>query len=62
MAKRAGLRVRRRAISGLPVDSLDRGGETSRWVKEAFSALDKTGMTLFPTLFAYQLLFELEPV
>ena len=61
MAKRAGLRVRRRAISGLPVDSLDRGGETSRWVKETFSAFDKTGMTLFPGLFAYQLLFELEP-
>ena len=61
MAKAAGMRVRRRSISGLPVEALQRGGPAPRWMTGLLSALDRTGMAVAPTLFAYQLLFELEP-
>jgi glycosyltransferase involved in cell wall biosynthesis len=61
MAKSSGMRVRRRSISGLPVDAIRRGGEAPRWLTSILSGIDRTGMAVSPTLFAYQLLFELEP-
>ena len=55
------MRVRRRAITGLPVEVTDRGTEAPQWVKQSISVTDRTGMVLWPNLFAYQLLYELEP-
>jgi len=61
MAKGAGMRVRRRAISGLPVEVVNRGGPAPGKALRLVGAVDRLGMTLSPNLFAYQLLFELEP-
>jgi len=61
MAKRAGMRVRRSTMSGLPVEVTERGGSIPTWITRALSGLDRTGMAIAPNLFAYQLIFELEP-
>jgi len=61
MVKSSKLRVRRRAISGLPVDAFDRGSPAPDSMKRFVAAADRTGLKLWPNLFAYQLLFELEP-
>jgi SAM-dependent methyltransferase len=61
MAKGADMRVRRRAISGLPVEVIGRGGPAPKKALRFVGGLDRLGMTLAPNLFAYQLLFELEP-
>jgi glycosyltransferase involved in cell wall biosynthesis len=61
MANGAGMRVRRRSISGLPLEVADRGGPAPDWAISMISGLDHLGAAMSPTLFAYQLLFELEP-
>ncbi|HUI03419.1 MAG TPA: bifunctional glycosyltransferase/class I SAM-dependent methyltransferase [Acidimicrobiales bacterium] len=61
MAKAAGLRVRRRAITGLPVVALERGGPAPKWLIGLLGAADRAGMAIAPNLFAYQLVFEFEP-
>ena len=61
MAHGAGMRVRRRSISGLPLEVAERGGPAPDWAISMVSGLDHLGAALSPTLFAYQLLFELEP-
>jgi glycosyltransferase involved in cell wall biosynthesis len=60
MAQGAGMRVRRRSISGLPLEVAERGGPAPGWAIKVVSGLDHLGTALSPTLFAYQLLFELE--
>jgi SAM-dependent methyltransferase len=59
-----GYGVVRRTGTGLPVEVVDRGGEhavaTSR-VARAISRADRTAVAARPQLFAYQLLYELEP-
>ncbi len=62
MAGASGMRVRKRSISGLPVEAADRGGPAPRFLTSLLSTTDKMGMAIAPNLFAYQLLFELEPV
>jgi len=61
MAKGAGMRVRRRAISGLPLEVAARGGPAPSWALSLVGGIDRVGMAMAPTLFAYQLVFELEP-
>ncbi|HXQ75904.1 MAG TPA: bifunctional glycosyltransferase/class I SAM-dependent methyltransferase [Acidimicrobiales bacterium] len=61
MAHGAGMRVRRRSISGLPLEVAERGGPAPNWAISVVSGLDHLGTALSPTLFGYQLLFELEP-
>jgi glycosyltransferase involved in cell wall biosynthesis len=60
-ARGAGMRVRRRSVSGLPLEVAERGGPAPSWAIKVISGLDHLGTALSPTLFAYQLLFELEP-
>jgi glycosyltransferase involved in cell wall biosynthesis len=60
-ARGAGMRVRRRSVSGLPLEVAERGGPAPGWAISMVSGLDHLGTALSPTLFAYQLLFELEP-
>jgi len=62
MAKASGMRVRHRSISGLPVEAAGRGGPAPRWITRLVGAFDRIGMAVAPTLFAYQLIFELEPI
>ncbi|MFM8971297.1 MAG: class I SAM-dependent methyltransferase, partial [Actinomycetota bacterium] len=60
-----GLRVKRRQYVGLPLEVLDRGGRTNHTGGKAGSiakTVDKLALELRPTLFAYQFVYELEPV
>jgi glycosyltransferase involved in cell wall biosynthesis len=62
MAHGAGMRVRRRSSVGLPVEVAERGGPAPSRLMRMVGTLDNIGLALSPTLFSYQLLFELEPV
>ena len=62
LAKRSGLRVRRRGTTGLPLDVAERGGPSPSRLMGVLSGLDRFGVSVSPSLFAYQLIFELEPV
>jgi len=67
MVERTGYSVRRREFLTLPLEIVDRGsrddaargGDTTR---RAIKRIDRIGTALRPTLFAYQFLYELEPV
>ncbi len=61
MARRAGLHVRSSWPVGIPVEVLDRGSAAPTWAKCLMAWLDRLGMALWPNLFAYQFLVELEP-
>ena len=64
MIARCGFAVRRREALGLPFDVIDRGGNGSGSDgrgRQALHALDGFAVSLRPTLFAYQYMFELEP-
>jgi SAM-dependent methyltransferase len=62
LAKRSGLRVRRRGTTGLPFEAAERGGPSPSRVMGVLSGADRLGVAASPSLFAYQLIFELEPV
>jgi glycosyltransferase involved in cell wall biosynthesis len=61
MVRSAGWQVRKRSITGLPVEVAERGGGAPAWLTKMLSGTDKAGMAMAPTLFAYQLVYELEP-
>jgi glycosyltransferase involved in cell wall biosynthesis len=67
MTSNAGLRVRRKEATGLPLDILDRGAATGRAPVAAgrlgrfVARADRWAVDRFPNLFAYQLLYELTP-
>jgi glycosyltransferase involved in cell wall biosynthesis len=61
MVARTGLRVRRRSTAGLPVEVAERGGVVPASVERLIGRVDRAGVVLWPTLFGYQFLFELEP-
>ncbi len=61
MAKGAGMRVRRRSSTGLPVEVAERGGPAPSALLRLVGAVDRAGLAVAPTLFSYQLVFELEP-
>ncbi|MFZ6004963.1 MAG: methyltransferase domain-containing protein [Actinomycetota bacterium] len=60
---RSGWHVLRREATGLPFDVADRGGPggLSGRLRRTVGRLDAAGVRLRPTLFGYQLLYELEP-
>ena len=60
---RSGWHVVRRQVTGLPFDVADRGGSggLARALKRTIGRIDALGVRLRPTLFGYQLLYELEP-
>jgi glycosyltransferase involved in cell wall biosynthesis len=62
MAKRAGMRVRRRSSAGLPVEVAERGGPSPSRLMRAVAAVDGACLALSPNLFSYQFLFEMEPI
>jgi SAM-dependent methyltransferase len=61
MANDAGMQVRRMSICGLPVGAAQRGGPTPKWISRLLTVIDRVGLAVAPSLFAYELLFELEP-
>jgi SAM-dependent methyltransferase len=60
LVDRAGMRVRRRATTGLPVEIAERGGDVPLTAEHVVARIDRVGVALWPTLFGYQFLFELE--
>ena len=62
LANKSGLRVRRFTSVGLPVAVFSRGGPSSTRTIRAISAIDRVGLKVAPSLFSYQLIFELEPI
>jgi 2-polyprenyl-3-methyl-5-hydroxy-6-metoxy-1,4-benzoquinol methylase len=59
---RSGWHVLRREVTGLPFDVADRGGPgLAGGLRRTVGRLDALGVRLRPTLFGYQLLYELEP-
>jgi glycosyltransferase involved in cell wall biosynthesis len=61
LVARSGMRVRQRATTGLPVEVATRGGEVPSAAEHLVARIDHIGVALWPTLFGYQFLFELEP-
>ncbi|MFZ4584106.1 MAG: methyltransferase domain-containing protein [Acidimicrobiia bacterium] len=62
---RAGLQVRRREAVGLPLQVVERGGQTgqgSGGLARAVSRVDELAVAVRPTLFGYQFLYEVEAV
>lgn len=61
-----GWRIRRRSSTGLPLEVVDRGIETDREPgrspMQAVATVDRAARRVWPTMFAYQLLYELEPL
>jgi SAM-dependent methyltransferase len=54
----AGYRVRRQEVVGIPFEVLQRGGSTGgRWAR----ALERVLLAVWPQMFAYQVILELEP-
>jgi hypothetical protein len=60
---RGGWHILRQEVTGLPFDVADRGGAggLAGRLRRSIGWLDATGVRLRPTLFGYQLLYELEP-
>jgi len=60
---RSGWHALRREVTGLPFDVADRGGPggLGARLRATVGRLDALGVRLRPTLFGYQLLYELEP-
>jgi SAM-dependent methyltransferase len=60
---RSGWHVLRREVTGLPFDVADRGGSggLAGRLRRTVGRLDALGVRARPTLFGYQLLYELEP-
>ncbi|MGZ8735368.1 MAG: hypothetical protein ACXW1M_09295, partial [Acidimicrobiia bacterium] len=61
----AGFRIVRRTGTGLPVEVVDRGGGDRRTgsgrAARALAWVDRAAVAARPELFAYQLVYELEP-
>jgi SAM-dependent methyltransferase len=60
---RSGWHVLRREVTGLPFDVADRGGTggLAAALRRTVGRIDRLGVRVRPTLFGYQLLYELEP-
>lgn len=64
LARAGGLAVRRHEVVGLPIDVVERGGVEpahEHGLRRSIKLVERLGLTLRPTLFAYQFVFELEP-
>ncbi len=60
LAARNGFTIRRRDAVGLPLDAVRSGGPASASAR-VLEQVNQLGVTMYPSLFAYHLLFELEP-
>ena len=61
---RSGWHALQRGATGLPFDVADRGGGSEGLgsaLKRTIGRIDRIGVRVRPTLFAYQLLYDLEP-
>jgi hypothetical protein len=70
LAREHGYAVRRRDYTGLPLEVVERGSATTQQAEPTEQAglarrivarVDRIGVTLRPTLFAYQFVYELVP-
>ena len=64
LARESGWRVARKGVTGLPLEVVERGGADAKaesGVRRALRKLDATAVRARPSLFAYQLLYQLVP-
>lgn len=61
MIRTAGWSIRRREYTGLPLAIADRGGPAPSGALRFISRLDRALVGIWPTMFGYQFLYELEP-
>lgn len=66
LVSRSGLSVRRREAIGLPLEVIDRGGgkrqASQRTLGRVVNRVDRVSVGVAPNLFAFQYLYELQPV
>jgi SAM-dependent methyltransferase len=62
IVKSAGLEVRRREAIGMPLEVFERGGRGRGGLAGALGAIERALVDLWPTMFAFQFLYELEPL
>ena len=74
LAKRSGFAIRRRGAVGLPVEAAQRGGASApvqdgavtrqaraTTAVQQLGLIEKAAVSIWPTMFAFQLMYELEP-
>jgi glycosyltransferase involved in cell wall biosynthesis len=62
LVRRTNLDITRRGVVGLPVEVLGRGGPAPERITRVVAKLDRAATAVRPTLFGYQLLYELRPI
>jgi SAM-dependent methyltransferase len=61
IVKGAGLAVRRREPVGMPLEVFERGGRGRGGLGAGLGAIERALVDIWPTMFAFQFLYELEP-
>src|SRR5262249_27323491 len=61
IAKSAGLAVRRRESIGMPLEVFERGGHAGSGSGSWLGKVERAAVDIWPTMFAFQFLYELEP-
>jgi 2-polyprenyl-3-methyl-5-hydroxy-6-metoxy-1,4-benzoquinol methylase len=64
LARQSGYAVRRTDVTSLPLEVVERGGEPgeAKGLRNVLQRADRLALSLRPTLFGYQLLFDLTPL
>src|SRR5262249_57875152 len=62
IVKNASLGVRRRESIGMPLEVFERGGHSEGGLGSWLGPLDRALGDIWPTMFAFQFLYELEPL
>ena len=57
----AGYEVGRREAVGLPFEVMERGGGSPKRTEKTLSTIDRIGVSMWPTMFGYQFLYQLRP-
>ena len=60
-ASDAGYEITRRDVIGLPFEVMERGGGSPKRTEHVLSTIDRIGVSLWPTMFGYQFLYQLRP-
>jgi hypothetical protein len=60
-ARAAGYDIGRREVIGLPFEVMERGGGKPKKTEVALGTVDRVGVSVWPTLFGYQFLYQLHP-
>jgi glycosyltransferase involved in cell wall biosynthesis len=64
LARQAGYAVRRTGVTSLPLEVVERGGDvgSAKGLRSVVQRIDRLALSVRPTLFGYELLFDLTPL